>query len=305
MRNARRSDPLQVTLRNPGGSDLPYHAWAEHHCELSGAVADRLTLNDMACGKSTLAVGACGNLKPKPNPAQGETITDYSGAGPTLDGLIKLEIVAVGGGGFLADWVCSASSDLKHGYHGENGTSMAAPLTAGAIALLYEAHRKRGLDIDAVKALLTQNAHRQGLKQDPNRRGYVAAHRNRYGYGRLRAKTAVGQLLPPADVDVWVRTADDDYGVEPYVGGPFWIALDLAVFESGTTTRTDRLRWGRDYDVEITVRNLGNAVATDTRVSLKYTLPGATPKDWKPTRGTHSPNPRSRRSRYPPSASSR
>ena len=64
-----------------------------------------------------------------------ETIAEYSGRGPTIDGRIKPEITAVGG---PIRTVMSADSLTTGGYVGMYGTSMAAPLVAGAIALLFE-----------------------------------------------------------------------------------------------------------------------------------------------------------------------
>ena len=90
----------------------------------------------------------------------------------------------------------------------------------------------------------------------------------------------IDQVQPPMNVDVWVRTADDDYGLEPYPGGCFCGSPDIRVFQAGTNNQITQLNWGTTYDVKVTVRNLGDSNAVGTTVRLKYTLPWAAPNDW-------------------------
>jgi len=280
---AQNASPWTVRLRNPSATQtVDYHAWTglQGWCaSLNGASRDELTLSDTACGKSILTVGASAKVIP-PNPATGELIADYSGAGPTLDGRIKPEIVAVGG--TSANQIQSANSNQASGYTTMNGTSMATPLVAGAVALLFEAYNAQGhtLNQDTIKALLVQNANRLNLHLDPSQAGYVAVERNQYGYGRLRMIAPIDQVQPPMNVDVWVRTADDDYGLEPYPGGCFCGSPDIRVFQAGTNNQITQLNWGTTYDVKVTVRNLGDSNAVGTTVRLKYTLPWAAPNDW-------------------------
>ncbi len=283
VEDARSADAWTIRLRNPHASDpAQYYAWTGAQgwwADLNGASQNELTLNDTGCGKSILTVGACAKRHP-PNPAGGETITDYSGAGPTVDGRIKPEIVAVGGTGI--DPIISTSSDQASGYVGMAGTSMATPLTAGAVALLFDEYHTAGhnLNQDTIKALLTQNANRLNLHLDPAQPGYVATERNRYGYGRLRLIAPIDHIRPPLNVDVWVRTAPDDYGEEPYPGDCFWRAPDIGVFKAGTNDETTQLTWGTTYDVKVTVRNLGDSDAVGSTVRLMYTLPWTAPNDW-------------------------
>lgn len=272
-----------VQLRNPHASDaVQYYAWTGAQAQwasLAGATQNELTVSDTGCGKSVLTVGACQKRNPA-NPAQGELIADYSGAGPTLDGRIKPEVVAVGG--TSANQVISTRSDQNSGYVGMHGTSMAAPLVTGAVALLLEEYNSLGhaLNQETIKALLTQNANRLGLNLDPSAPGYVPTDRNLYGYGRVRMIAPIDLIRPPLSVDVWIRTAEDDYGVQPYPGGCFCGAPDIRVFEAGTNNETTQLTWGHDYDVRVTVRNLGDDNAVGTTVRLKYTLPWAAPNSW-------------------------
>lgn len=270
-----------VDLRNPHATDqADYHAWTGWQgwwADVSGASHHAHTLADTSCCRAVLTVGACQQPVPA-NPATGELVVAYSGAGPTLDGRIKPEIMAVG------KRPTSASSDQNNGWIGMEGTSMATPLVAGAVALLFNAYRTAPLNLqlnqDTIKGILTRNAGRQGLHLDPAQAGYVEEERNRYGNGRLRMIDAVDESLPPPDVDVWVRTADDDYGQEPYPGGCFCGAPDIRVCQAGTNNELHDLHWGTTYDVKVTVRNLGDSNAVGTSVVLKYTTPWAAPNDW-------------------------
>jgi hypothetical protein len=288
LEDARNGDVYAIDLRNPHASqNVNYHAWVGNQgyiADLTGPTHHEATLSDTGCGKSILTVGATGKVFP-PNPASGEIVTGYSGAGPTIDGRIKPEIVAVGG--TAASPIRSTASDQNNGYTDMQGTSMATPLVAGGIACLLEEYDSAppvGLGIelnqDTVKALLTQYANRLNLNLDPSQAGYVAEERNRYGYGRLRMIGPVDHILPPVDNDVWVRTADDDFGEEPYPGGCFCQAPDVRVFQQGTNNETTNITWGTTYDVRVTVRNLGEQDAMNTTVRLKYTLPHAAPNAW-------------------------
>jgi subtilisin family serine protease len=270
-----------IELRNPHGTEqADYHAWTGWQgwwATLTGASPNARTLLDTACGKSVLSVGACKQVVPA-NSSAGETVTAYSGAGSTLDGRIKPEIVAVGSRPF------SASSDQNNGWIDKEGTSMATPLVAGAVALLFDAYRRAPLNLplnqDTIKGILIQHADTQGLHLDPGQAGYVAEERNRYGNGRLRLIDAIDESQPPVDVDVWVRTADDDYGQEPYPGGCFCGAPDIRVCQAGTNNEIGELTWGTTYDVKVTVRNLGDSNAVGTTVILKYTTPWTAPNSW-------------------------
>lgn len=277
--------PWTITLRNPANSgNVNYYAWVGFsgaHGSLKGASLGALTLADTACGKSILTVGACEKHIP-PNPTSGEKIGVYSGAGPTLDGRIKPEIVAVGGTKSVL--VTSATSNQASGYHGDWGTSMAAPLAAGGVALLFEEYylnkSKGGLGSDDIKALLTQTTHKAGLHLDPMKTNYVAKERNQYGYGRLRMLAPVDHSAPLVDVDVWIRTAVDDYGKQPFIGDIYWAAPDIHVRKPQSTKDLNKIKWGESYSVVIKMHNLGTSDAVDCILCLKYTLPFTAPSKW-------------------------
>ena len=268
-----------IRLRNNGSADTPYQAWVGVQSwwgDLSGSTQGEQTIADTACGRAILTVGACDKLNPA-NAAAGEPIADISGAGPTRDGRIKPELCAVGSN------VISTASDLASGYVSKSGTSMATPMAAGSVALLFhELHGNLGLNPnqDTIKALLTTHTNTTGLHLDPAQAGYVPTERNLFGFGRLRMIGPIDHLIPPLSVDVWIRTAADDYGAQPYPGGCFCGAPDIRVFDPATGNETTSLTWGSTYSVHVTVRNLGNDAAVGTKVRLRYTMPWAAPNDW-------------------------
>ena len=221
-----------------------------------------------------------------PNVASAEAISGYSGAGPTVDDRLKPEVVAVGGIGGAP--VMSADSMVLNGWVGMTGTSMAAPLVAGLVALILEERLNAGvpIDQDTIKALLIEYANRSGLDLDPAAAGFDPVERNLWGYGRVRAIGPIDHHLPPQNVDVWVRTAPDDYGHEPFLGDVYWVAPEIRIRPTGSTTETNELHWGQTYDVTVTVRNLGDNAAVGTDVWLKYTRPYAAPNAWTPAEDT-------------------
>jgi subtilisin family serine protease len=278
-----------VNLRNPHASDsVSYWAWSGvqgQHASVSSPVHDVLTICDTGCGRSILTVGACSKVLP-PNSASGEPITPYSAAGPTLDERIKPELTAVGGD--FVNLVFSADSLTLNGYVGFAGTSMATPLVAGLVALLMEERAAAGanIDQDTIKGLLIRYANRLNLHLDPAQPGYVDTERNLFGYGRVRAIGPIDHHLPPQDVDVWVKTAADDFGLEPFIGNVYWAAPEIRICPQGTGVQTNELHWGQVYDVTVTVRNLGDNDAVGTDVWLKYTRPFAAPNNWCPAQDT-------------------
>jgi subtilisin family serine protease len=283
-----------IELENTHASNTTtYYAWVGHQgwtANLSNspapgsAAAHTMTIADSACAKSILTVGACQKIFPA-NPVSGEVATAYSGAGPTADGRIKPEIVAIGGhdnNQASQNQIWSAASDQANGWHPMHGTSMATPLVAGAVALLLEEYTGLNYDVnqDEVKGLLIRHANQLNLDIDPNAVGFDQHERNRYGYGRLRMTGAIDQVQPPVEVDLWVRTATDDYGHEPYSGGCFCGAPDIKVCQVGTDNEITTISWNTTYDVKVRVRNLGDSDAVGTTVRLKYTYPHTAPTTW-------------------------
>lgn len=274
IQSASNAEPWIIMLRNTGIINLEYWAWVGptgYYADLDGHSQGELTLGTTACARSILTVGAC----KKPEGANLEMITLYSGCGPTMDRRIKPEIVTVGGE--TPNKIESADSRTTGGYFGMKGTSMAAPIVSGSIALLFETNPN--LNQDEIKALLTQTADKTNLNLDPEAAGFDQFERNAYGFGRLQMLAPYEHSRPLRSVDVWVRTADDDYGFEPYPGGCFCHAPEIKIIDSnGNETTT--ISWGQEHIVQIKIHNLGDNIADNTLIKLKYTRPWVAPNQW-------------------------
>jgi subtilisin family serine protease len=270
-------DAWTINLRNNNTSTgADYRAWTclqGHWADLSGYTVDEMTLSDTSCARAILTVGSCA----KQVSGNVEAIAEYSGRGPTLDGRIKPEITAVGG--TYSREIMSANSLTTGGYVGMNGTSMAAPLVAGAVALLFE--NSSDLNQDAIKGLLTQTADRTNLDIDPMASTYDPKERNAFGFGRLRMLAPFQHSLPLVDVDVWVKKAEDDFGFQPYPGDCFCHAPEVTIIDkNGAETTT--LDWKEEYTIKVKIHNLGDTPAIKTKVQIKYTRPWAAPDTWAP-----------------------
>ncbi|XVV09650.1 S8 family serine peptidase [Actinoplanes sp. CA-131856] len=103
----------------------------------------------------------------------------FSSRGAAADGSTRPDIAAPG--------VDVLSSVPGGGYAIENGTSMAAPHVAGAVALLWSAQPNLRRDVEATRALLDGTAH----DVDDQSCGGTAGDNNVYGEGRLDAYALV------------------------------------------------------------------------------------------------------------------
>lgn len=120
-----------------------------------------------ADGPNVIAVGAV-------NASGG--LVSFSSRGPTADGRIKPDVMAMGSG------VYAVSSSTTKGYTFVSGTSFACPLTAGVVAQIVSAHPE--VTPQQVLQVLHNTASRANA---PN---------NDFGYGIVNAKAAITAFGP-------------------------------------------------------------------------------------------------------------
>jgi serine protease AprX len=109
-RAANIANSLGVVVVNSAGNEGTNPEWRK--------------ITPPADGFSVIAVGAVD---------ANEVIVNFSSRGPTADGRIKPDVCALGSGDYVANYI-------NNGYAFESGTSFSAPLIAGSVALLLEAH---------------------------------------------------------------------------------------------------------------------------------------------------------------------
>lgn len=140
-------------------------------------------------------------------------IADFSSRGPGRTGIIKPDISAPG--------VDVRSSVRGGGYARFNGTSMAAPHQAGAVALLWSAAPWLIGEVDATRQILADTAR----PVDDTSCGGTPEHNNVYGYGTLDAYAAVAHALGGVETGAVAGTVTDGSG-EPVTGVTVSLVVD-------------------------------------------------------------------------------
>lgn len=190
------------------------------------------------------------------------TIAGFSSRGPvTADssGRLKPEISAPG--------VAVRSTWVNNGYNTIQGTSMASPHVAGAVALLWSAVPSLVGDIDKTEQILIKSAtpvpaNACGEGDDP------VVPNNTYGYGRLDILAAVEMAQAPMGLTIAVTDEDAEPIAEKMVTvidnltGYRYIA---STYFNGTVHFPDLFTG--DYDVEV-------AGATTQSITLENNQPG-------------------------------
>lgn len=156
-----------------------------------GAFVSRL------CWPSRSAPAVCYTSRP----AVGD-LAVFSAAGPTRDGRIKPEIVAPGMGimSALSRYTAAPAARISPdgAYWILEGTSMAAPHVAGAVALMFQ--YRPGLGPEEVLDVLTRSARQDAFTTRVYDRGPAAAPSDWWGYGKLDVPAALELLLGGGDI---------------------------------------------------------------------------------------------------------
>jgi subtilisin family serine protease len=147
-----------------------------------------------------------------------DNVAGFSLLGPTADGRMKPDFSAPGTYRSYRQGILSAAPD--GGYQMLQGTSMATPLVAGAVALLWAARPDLIGDYDATYALLRDSA----VRRSDTRCGDPPGQPNNvYGYGRIDVFAAVAR----ARVDVpWLATAGAPAAIAPSGAATLQVTLD-------------------------------------------------------------------------------
>jgi subtilisin family serine protease len=167
------------------------------------------------------------------------TIASFSSRGPGEAGTVKPNIAAPG---------VNVRSSIPGGYSSYNGTSMASPHTAGAVALIWSASPQMLGDVEATEALLDQTA----VDTENLQCGGTAARNNVFGEGKLDALAAV-ENAPRGAVGSLTGTVTT--GGEPLAGAR--IAVDGPIDRSVTS--------GADGTFELPVLSVGEYTLTATK----------------------------------------
>jgi hypothetical protein len=148
-------------------------------------------------------------------------IAAFSSVGPTRDGRVKPEIAAPG-----RVVVSSRSSDAQvataltvpGGFHfAQQGTSMASPIAAGAIALLLQ--RAPGLTPEQVKQIIQSTSIRDSFTQNSYVTGDAPVIPNMtWGYGKLNVEAALEAAAQFAQTSVLAVAVNTVQTTAPPVG---------------------------------------------------------------------------------------
>ncbi len=189
-------------------SSLGYIDWYTYD-DLDGNTAVTTIAADLAVGRGLVVVNSAGNSRASLGyiiaPADGDSVitvgavdqagifTSFSSPGPTADGRIKPDVMALG----LDNPVANPTDD--HGYANVSGTSFSCPLTAGVVALMLS--RVPALTPMEILAALHATAD-NALTPD-----------NDYGWGIVDALAAVSYYGPVFTVS---PLGDTEEALSPY-----------------------------------------------------------------------------------------
>lgn len=273
----------EITVKGVTVSNGHFSAWVDINNQDKSAwksnETNRMSIGVPATSYRSIAVGNH-SLNGASN-SESVDMVKYSGAGPTRDNRIKPDICADGDS---VKSVLSVDRNISTEMIGgnESGTSMSAPIVAGACACLFEC---RGHDLSwyDIKQILWENA---GQFQD-------SVSSNQAGFGYLQMTNACES--PLSDVDVWLKDHESDTGIEPFPGEVTWLSPDIQVLDlAGNPVANPSYNPDNFINnlVTVSVRNKGTQTARNVEVYLHWADPATHipfPIEWK-VEGIYTPN---------------
>jgi len=271
-------DDFQLLLQGESVPTGQYNAWAFDQSDYffyDGDGNDNSTLNEPASAHDVISVGSYVSRNSWPSESGTETedattgaISDFSGHGPTLDGRNGIDIVAPGeeigsslsanAGPITSD--CPAgttqgctSPDGNHMFL--QGTSMAAPHVAGALALLLA--QVPTITVAQAKSLLAQSANTSPLTAG----GAVTT----WGAGKLEVGPGVLAVTPASGTlaggtTIHISGVDLQAGMTMSLGGQ-----PLTLTSTGTNTFSATVPASTEPGaMALTMRNPDGSTAVDT-----------------------------------------
>ena len=174
-------------------------------------------------------------------PVQAGFVANFSGMGPSVDGSIKPDLVAVGTDFYGATEATAPNEDLydPSGYTtSASGTSISAPLVAGTVALVKEL--RPGLTVDQYRSLVINTA---GTIRsvDPVTGNFISGLVMQTGAGLLNAQAAVTSTFATKPTSLSFNIGD---------GNPNF-SRTLAISNIGTSPET--------YSLAVLPRDTGTA----------------------------------------------
>lgn len=225
-----------------------------------------LTVGSLA--KNILTIGSASRLYSSPL----EPIpSGFSSAGPTSDGRVKPDLVAVGEGMPVASWN-SKEPESKVAYGSASGTSFAAPATTGGLALLqelYKSHNNNFMRASTLKGLACHTADDiRFWKSDDD----IVGPDVKTGFGMLNLERAAALIMDDATTS---NTAIYEQEIENLGSKEIFISLDESVEKLVVT-----LSWNDPELVDLTseialMHDLDVCVTQEGTVYYPWKLDGA------------------------------
>jgi len=214
----------ELKVQNNSANTMEYHGWLYSktmNTSLVGANS-QYTIGSPGTAISAITVGsyvsrwrwyASNNLNYSyGSPDRSDDISSFSSIGPTRDGRQKPDITAPGQAIISctsSDASITASNIIDGHYHKNQGTSMASPVCAGAVALMLDYNPN--LSVNQIKNYLTNSTSSDS---------YTGAElpNNSWGYGKLNVFNAIGNIYTGFETtyqesfnyDSWISTTEDN-----------------------------------------------------------------------------------------------